>query len=377
MIVSPALAEANNGNWQTARRWQLFLQPHFDVRVVRQWPDGNPAESDAVMLALHARRSAESIVAWKRFQEEKSALEHIKPAHSAIENIALPPSNGLAVVLTGTDLYRDIHTDPTAQQSLQSAQALVVLQERGVDALPAKLRPKTRVIFQSVSARQSPLKTRAHLRVVMVGHLRHEKSPQTLWQAAALLTAQDRICIDHIGAPLDAALGQQAQAVACALPHYRWLGSLPHAQVRQRIARAHGLVIASQMEGGAHVVMEAVRSGTPVLASKIDGNVGMLGADYAGYFAWADAEGLATLLRRCRAGWVRKEAASGLAAKSTQSPESAQSPESSEAPGSPELAHDPLYATLQAQCAARAHLFAPQTERTALLALVADLQNRG
>ncbi|HAV75652.1 MAG TPA: TIGR04348 family glycosyltransferase, partial [Limnobacter sp.] len=25
VIVSPALADSNNGNWQTARRWQLFL----------------------------------------------------------------------------------------------------------------------------------------------------------------------------------------------------------------------------------------------------------------------------------------------------------------------------------------------------------------
>ena len=45
------------------------------------------------------------------------------------------------------------------------------------------------------------------------------------------------------------------------------------------------------MEGGAHVVIEAVRSGTPVLASRIDGNVGLLGADYRGYFAPGDAAG--------------------------------------------------------------------------------------
>ena len=50
------------------------------------------------------------------------------------------------------------------------------------------------------------------------------------------------------------------------------------------------------MEGGAHVVIEAVRSGTPVLASHIDGNVGLLGAGYAGYFAAGNAAELAAKL---------------------------------------------------------------------------------
>ena len=52
------------------------------------------------------------------------------------------------------------------------------------------------------------------------------------------------------------------------------------------------------MEGGANVVIEAVRSGVPVLASRIDGNVGLLGADYDGYFPVGDAAALAALMRR-------------------------------------------------------------------------------
>jgi hypothetical protein len=74
-----------------------------------------------------------------------------------------------------------------------------------------------------------------------------------------------------------------------------------------------------------------------VLASRIDGNVGMLGADYAGYFDWADAAGLARLLRECRA---------------TQS----------DAKG--------LLARLSEQCAERAPLFAPERESAKLNALV-------
>ena len=73
-----------------------------------------------------------------------------------------------------------------------------------------------------------------------------------------------------------------------------------HETTRRRIQRAHVLVHTSRMEGGAHAILEAVCSGTPVLASRIDGNVGMLGADYAGYFPWGDAAALAGLLQRCR-----------------------------------------------------------------------------
>ena len=322
VIVSPALADANNGNWQTARRWQILLQSpqvnalaetRLRVRIVTQWPDGPLADHDDGMLALHARRSAPSIAQW--------AQRHGK---------------ALAVVLTGTDLYRDIQTDAQAQASLQLAQRLVLLQELGTEALPPALRARATVIFQSTPARVPRTKPKRFLKALMVGHLREEKSPDTVFAAARLLCAADAIHIDHIGAPLDAALATQAELSAQDCPHYRWLGGLPHEATRRHMQHAHLLVHASRMEGGAHVVMEAVRCGTPVLASRIAGNIGMLGADYAGYFDWGRADQLAALLRRCRA-----DAA--------------------------------FYAHLQAQCAARAPLFATEAERAALRGLVDDL----
>jgi len=319
VIVSPALANANNGNWQTAWRWQRMLSPLYPTRIVREWRHDPGAGPDAVMLALHARRSADAIAAWAR-------------AH---------PGRGLAVVLTGTDLYRDIQTDAEAQQSLALAQRLVVLQERGPEALPEGLRGKARVIFQSTTARQLLPKSDQHLRAVMVGHLRDEKSPQTLFQAAHLLRDEADIRIDHVGEALDTALGAQACLTAGDCSGYHWLGGLPHEAVRRRIQRAHVLVHASRMEGGAHVVMEAVASGTPVLASRVPGNVGMLGEDYAGYFEHGDAHALAALLRRCRAGLAN--------------------------PG------DDLLGRLRAQCQLRAPLFDPAAEQAALRQLVQDL----
>ena len=315
LIVSPASAAANNGNWQTASRWSRMLRPTFKITVAHTW-SGEPFD---VMLALHARRSADPIARWA----------HARGAFSAVP--------GLGVVLTGTDLYRDIQIDASAQASLAYAQQLIVLQECAPDALPPAAQAKARVIFQSVTPRQTPMKPQQHLRAVMVGHLRDEKSPQTLFAAARLLKNHPDIFIDHIGDALDAELGRQAQACAAECHHYRWLGGLSHDTARRRIQRAHVLVHTSRMEGGAHVVMEAICSGTPVLASKIAGNVGMLGADYGGYFEHGDAQGLADLLRRCRVEQTRT---------------------------------DSLYSLLQGQCARRAPLFAPAAEKAALMKLV-------
>ena len=82
------------------------------------------------------------------------------------------------------------------------------------------------------------------------------------------------------------------------IQRYLWLGGRPHGETRQRIRRARALVISSTIEGGANVIVEAVTSGVPVIASRISGNVGMLGRDYDGYFAVGDVGELCALLMR-------------------------------------------------------------------------------
>jgi putative glycosyltransferase (TIGR04348 family) len=278
VLITPALASANNGNWQTARRWARMLAGAYQVQVAQQWR-GEPAD---LMVALHARRSAASVAAWA----------------------SAAPRKPLAVVLTGTDLYRDLASgrepDADALRSIALADRLIVLHEGAPADVPAAERAKCVVCFQSTGARRALPKTPRHLRALMVGHLRDEKDPRVYFAAARKLVEREDILLDHIGAPLDAALGDEASALMAEQPRYRWLGALPHAATLRHIQRAHLLVHPSAMEGGAHVVMEAVRSGTPVLASKIAGNVGMLGPDYRGYFAPGDAGGLSVLLQRCR-----------------------------------------------------------------------------
>ena len=52
------------------------------------------------------------------------------------------------------------------------------------------------------------------------------------------------------------------------------------------------------MEGGANVISEALVADVPVIASDIDGNVGLLGEDYPGYYPVTDTEALCALLQR-------------------------------------------------------------------------------
>ena len=318
-IISPALADANNGNWQTARRWASFLAAGHRVEVRRDWHpadgfDGDAATPPDAMIALHARRSAAPLA---RFAAT---------------------GRPVALVLTGTDLYRDIAHDEDARRSLRLADRLVVLQDRGADALPAGLRARTTTIVQSAPARRPLAPRRRTLDLLLVGHLRPEKDPLTAARALARL-ADPRLRLVQVGGVSDAACGEAFAAAAAADTRIERRGPLPHADTRRLIARGRLLLLPSVMEGGANVAIEAVTSGTPVLASRIAGSVGLLGEDWPAFFPVGDAAALAALVDRC----LRDEA---------------------------------FVADLRARCAALAPRFAPAREREAVRALVHTLLSR-
>lgn len=319
LIVGPGGAGDNNGNWRTAARWARLLQPEWQC-TIRGTADDLSAVPAQLMIALHARRSAAAVRAWS--------------------DAARGP---LVLVLTGTDLYRDIAVDREARDSLARADRLVVLNEHGIADLPAEFRSRARCILQSCPAHPPVARGARELRALMVGHLRSEKAPDTWFAVARALGTRRGLRLAHIGAPLDASLGAEARQLAAQEPRYRYLGALSHAATLRRIRTAHVLVHPSRMEGGAHVVLEAVRNGTPVLASRIAGNIGMLGAGYAGYFECGDAAAVLALLDDCRASQGRD---------------------------------DGFLARLSAQCAERAPLFDPLRERTALLELLDEFNLR-
>lgn len=273
VLITPYGREHRNGNWHTAARWTRFLrEAGHTVRVQVEW-DGRAAD---LMLALHARRSFASIRAFaERF-----------------------PSRPLLLALTGTDLYRDIRQDRDAQQSLEWAHRLIVLQERGVDELPPHLAAKTRVIYQS-SPDTARIKALPHaFEVLVIGHLREEKDPFRAALATAHLPAHSRIQVTHLGSALSEAMAETAELAQRKLPRWTWAGDVPHRTVLKRLSRARLMVISSVMEGGANVICEALAADVPVLASHIAGNVGMLGEDYPGYFATDDEKQLAALLSK-------------------------------------------------------------------------------
>ncbi len=313
LIVSPASARENNGNWQTASRWCHFLRGRYQVAIAQDWrADANAPD---MLIALHARRSAGAVAAFAR----------------------ACPDRPCVVVLTGTDLYRDIGVSPEAQASLEHASALVLLQSDGLARLPPALRAKAHVIYQSAPTMRpaSHGERRRHYDICMIGHLRAEKDPYTFMRASTLVTSP-KVRLLHIGGALESSLGQAARATEAVNERYHWLGNLPHSATRQRLARSHAMAICSLMEGGANVIIEAVTCGVPVLASDISGNRGMLGDDYAAYFPVGDAAALARLIER-----------------SVDDPD--------------------FYALIKGQCAARAALFAPETERASLLQLVDNI----
>jgi glycosyltransferase involved in cell wall biosynthesis len=83
------------------------------------------------------------------------------------------------------------------------------------------------------------------------------------------------------------------------------------------------------------VISEAIVAGLPVIASRIPGNVGLLGEDYAGYFSTGQTQELACLMER--------------AESDTE-----------------------FLAVLKSHCERRAHLFRPERELAAWKDLIAE-----
>ncbi len=272
-LITPAGALSRSGNRHTAVRWAAMLRAQgHKVLVSTRW-HGQAAD---VMLALHARRSHTSIVEFrKRFS-------------------AAP----LVVVLTGTDLYRDIRADRDARESLALADRLVVLQDMGKLELPRQFRRKTRVIYQSARVHASHEPPASRFRVAVMGHLRDEKDPFRTALSLAYLGDLPELDVIHLGEALSPDMAREARRLMRADPRYRWLGNVPHWAALRWLARSDVLVVSSRMEGGANVVCEAAAAGVPVIASRISGNIGMLGRSYPGYYPVEDERALARQIRR-------------------------------------------------------------------------------
>jgi putative glycosyltransferase (TIGR04348 family) len=257
----------------TALRWQGFLEElGYSVEVTESWSGGDAS----LLIALHAYRSHQSIVAFKKQY----------------------PSRPIFLILTGTDIYRDIANHSEVILSMEMAEQLIVLQSSAVNSVPAHLQHKVQVIYQSVEIDVKDSAAKDDFLVSVIGHLREEKDPFCVVRSLPLLPADSKITVKHLGQAMNPQIKDQATHFNTTIDRYEWLGEVSHADALKVLSNSCLMVISSRMEGGAHVVSEAIALGIPVIASDIPGNRGLLGEDYRAYYPVGDEAALATLLYR-------------------------------------------------------------------------------
>ena len=228
------------------------------------------------MVAIHAWRATESI---QRFK-------------------ALHPACPVVLQLSGTDIYEYLQSDPgPTLRSMELADRLIGLNDLVPNVLPKRFRSRLRIIFESAEppTRERRPSARA-VTIAVIGHLRNVKDPLRAAKAVRLLPPESRVRVEQVGRAYSQQWAAKARTEMKANKRYRWRDDVPRASVRALLARSHAMVISSLSEGGANVISEAVAARVPVLASRMDGNVGLLGRDYPGYFPVGDTGALARLL---------------------------------------------------------------------------------
>lgn len=271
LIITPPGAAARTGNRATAVRWRAqLLALGCRVRIADQFIGRCPD----LTIALHARRSA-----------------------AAVREVKAKCPTPVVVMLTGTDVYKDLPHDADARAALQLADRIIALQSDMAQRVPGNVREKVRLIVQAAAVAPIARPRRNKLDVLVSGHLREEKEPFRAVQALMQLPSQP-IRLSHIGDELASGFRQQALDWMQREPRYHYYGGWSPARARRRLASADVLVNASRIEGCPAVVCEALSAGTPVLASRIPAHEGLLGVDYPGLFPVGDSDALATLLRR-------------------------------------------------------------------------------
>ena len=171
---------------------------------------------------------------------------------------------------------------PDAARIPRSRRRIVVLQEDAPHLLAPRWRAKSQVIFQSARAARRAegegaprlRRGRPPARGEGSAHALRRGAPSARADAPDLHPAHRR--------PLDAGLGERSARARARGPR----ATVTRARCRRARAgrdpprpRPHPSL---DLEGGANVIVEAVTGGTPVIASRISGNVGMLGAGYPG-----------------------------------------------------------------------------------------------
>ncbi|MFC4992608.1 glycosyltransferase [Rubritalea tangerina] len=275
IIVSSAYPLSSpKGNTVTAKRITdlLYMGGHTAEAINSDMPPSADA-----MIALHATKTLDSSKYFK----------------------AQYPKSKLIIYLTGTDLYQD---QPNRRQefydALNLADALVISQESSLNSVPGPFRSKTFCVHPSVFLpEESTVPAPPKPSFALVGHLRPVKNPFLLNRALDIIRSVE-LHAYTLGSALDPDMVKAALEWQYHDPRFKWLYNVPYPQALSWMRQVDFTLNTSHSEGGSNAVAESIALGTPVLASRIEGNVGLLGDDYEGYFEPDNAASLAKLIDR-------------------------------------------------------------------------------
>ena len=260
-VASPYPLSELKGNSVTTDRIVAMLN---EGGVEARGSYGNDGEPADILITLHAIKGAPAVFDFKK----------------------KTPNGRVIILLTGPDIYQGLaEGSQIGGDALQVADRIVVPQEAAIRKLPEKVRGKTVVIRPSLdpiaakaTSSQSPFV------ISVVGHLRPVKRPFLTIETLAQHPEWSDLEVWQIGQALDAEMRKTAEFWMEEDKRYRWCGGLPREESLALCAKSSLTINSSILEGGANAVLEAMTMGVPVLASRIEGNVGLLGDDYPGYF---------------------------------------------------------------------------------------------
>jgi glycosyltransferase involved in cell wall biosynthesis len=285
LLVRPGHPGGVAGNDRSAERWraQLASLPELVSALLGPFDPEAPLPFEAGpegLLALHAEKSERAVSAFA----------------------ARCPGRPILLALGGTDAYAEGGWSAASTRALDLATAILCFHELLAERLdrPAwrakawLLRPSAEPI--EAAERAALCRPAPPFRALLLANLRAVKAPLLAALASELLPADLPLEIEHYGLPLDPRLQTELERLAS--PRCRFLGPLAPAAARQALARCHLLLNTSAAEGASNALVEALASGIPVLASRVPGNLGLLGPAHPGLFPPGDAGALAEALIR-------------------------------------------------------------------------------
>lgn len=274
LIATPYPLNTSNGNTITAKRIQTLLESNKLYAKTIHTPTPPQAE---ILINLHATRTYPTA---KYFKNKY-------------------PSSKLITLITGTDLNSDLpNHHPDIIPALELADQIILPSTQALKTLPSEFHHKTIIIPASIiipKLPETPPLTSPY--IILPSHLREVKNPFLINRTLASHPNLN-IQVYTLGSALEPSFQQTAKNYQTLDHRFHYLGETPHPQTLTHIKNATLTLNTSHQEGGPNTIAESITLGTPVLASAIPGNIGMLGENYPGLFTPNSEIALAELIQK-------------------------------------------------------------------------------